>query len=131
MMSSDPEEKIIEWCLKTSQTIVKQLGFNHRECIYHRAFEVELRENHIPYESEVVIPILYKGYQVGHGRADIIVNKSIILEFKAVDKPVGDKEIKQLKKYLKYTNATNGMVINFCKSNCVNGYNIDYSIINN
>lgn len=130
-IDKDPEDRLIDWSLQYSQRIVKELGFGHRENIYHKAFEIELRDAGIPYETEVIIPILYKGQQIGHGRADLIINKKIILEFKAVDKSVGSKEIKQLKKYMTFTGIKKGIIINFCKSNGVNGYNIDYSIITN
>lgn len=126
----DPEEDIFKWCERKSSEIVKTLGRGHRETVYHNAFEVELKCNHIPYEKEVVIPIQYKGYQIGFGRADIIVNKQMILEFKAVNKTLGTQEVQQLKKYMEFTGISKGMLINFGKSNHVNGLGIDFIYCN-
>ena len=95
-----------------SQEIFKELGPGHRECVYHRAFEMELRNRGIPYECEVVVPIYYKGQFLSHMRLDLVVNKDTIIELKAV-KNIKDEEVQQLNRYLKATGLKNGYLINF------------------
>lgn len=129
-INTDPEEEIFRWCILKSSEIVSELGKGHRETIYHKAFEVELKNHHIPFESEKVIPIIYKGFQIGFGRADVVINNKIILEFKAVSQRVNTKDVKQLKKYMEYTGITKGIVINFGKSSNVNGLGIDFIYCN-
>ena len=41
------------------------MGEGYDECIYHKAFEVGLRLNKIDYESKSIVPVSYKGYNVG------------------------------------------------------------------
>lgn len=95
-----------------AQEIYKELGPGHRECVYHRAFEMELRNRGIPYECEVVVPIYYKGQFLSHMRLDLVVEKTTIIELKSV-KNVKDEEVQQLNRYLKATGIQNGYLINF------------------
>ena len=64
--------------------IFTTLGPGYSERVYHTAMEVMLRELHVPYESERNIQIPFKGHIIGYLRADIIVDNSIILEFKTI-----------------------------------------------
>ena len=91
--------------------VYKSLGSGYNEVIYHRALEVSLRLNGIDYQSEVITPIMYKGYNVGHGRVDIMLD-DLIIELKAVSKLTNDSVI-QIKNYMKHHKINNGMVINF------------------
>ena len=95
-----------------AQEIYNELGPGHRECVYHRAFEMELRNRGTPYECEVVIPIFYKGQFLSHMRLDLVVDKNIIVELKAI-KNIKDEEVQQLKRYLKATQFDEGYLINF------------------
>ena len=60
------------------------LGSGYLESVYQNALMIELRNRGIYAEKEVAIPVWYKGEQVGDFRADILVEKSVILELKAV-----------------------------------------------
>ena len=64
-------------------------------------------------EEEVPIPIDYKGQRVDAGyRADIIVDKSVLLELKAMDGLLPIHEA-QLLTYLRHTGVPVGLLINF------------------
>lgn len=100
-----------------SKKIYSTIGYGYKENIYHNAFSIELRKHGISFQSEVICPILYEGIQVGFERADIVIydneNMTYVLEFKAQIGPVGNKEIIQVKKYLKNFNVSVGILINF------------------
>jgi GxxExxY protein len=104
-------EKIIEICIN----ILAELKTGFNEVVYQKALELELRLLNVSYESERVIPIIYKELQIGFGRADIIINNEIILELKAVGK-LNIKATDQLENYLKFTGLKKGIVINFSQS---------------
>ena len=70
-------ENLLNSLIVITNDIYTSLGPGYNEVVYHRAFEVALRLNGLNYESEVVTPIIYKGYNIGHGRVDIIVDKKI------------------------------------------------------
>lgn len=98
-----------------AQEIYKELGPGHRECVYHKAFEIELRNRCINYECEVVVPIMYKGQFLSHMRLDLVVNKNIVIELKAL-KGIKEEEVQQLERYLKATGMKKGFLINFGSS---------------
>tara|TARA_B110000208_G_C11563565_1_gene356258 strand:- start:83 stop:505 length:423 start_codon:yes stop_codon:yes gene_type:complete len=98
------------------ENIMNDLGNDLSESIYHRALEVELRQNSYNYNSEVIIPIKYKGNPVGTVRPDIILDNKYILELKSVSGGLKNKEIQQLKVYLRHTEYNYGFLINFRSS---------------
>jgi GxxExxY protein len=111
----DPVVGSERWTIKKANEIYITLGRGYPECVYHRAFEYELRTAGIPYESEKLVPICYKGNQVGNIRADMIVGGDypMVLEFKAISGNVGIRELEQLGRYMKHLNIDVGIVINF------------------
>jgi len=105
--------------------IYSQLGPGFSERVYHNAMEILLRKDSIPYESERIIPIDFEGHNVGNLRADIIVNKELVLEFKAIKSLTEASEI-QAQNYLRLTGLKNALLINYppvnsheCEIRCV------------
>ena len=131
-----PEESknIILKIKELSEKLFKGIGTGFSEIIYHRSLEVELRENHINYESKKIIPIEYKNINVGYGEADIVVHydsKIIVVELKAVTNPPREIEIAQVKTYLRnIENSTIGVIINFPQPGTkIAKGNIDFKIV--
>lgn len=98
--------------------IHKKLGYGYKEHIYVSALNIHLHENNFFFNNEIIIPIIYKNIQLGYERADTIIYDPInlILEFKAQNNKLSNKEITQLKKYLKnYENGKikKGILFNF------------------
>lgn len=98
-----------------AKEIYKELGSGHRECVYHRAFELELRTLGIPYECEVVVPLFYKGQFLSHFRLDLVVDKKWVIELKAT-RSLKEDDTQQLKRYLKSSGIPHGYLINFGES---------------
>ena len=101
---------------KIVRDVYKSLGSGHAEAVYDKAMRVGLRLAHIKYESQKVIELKYKGYYVGQGFSDIIVqlgSKKVILELKAVGGSMGAAEEQQLKNYMKILNIKQGVLVNF------------------
>ena len=63
-------------------------------------------------ETEVPIKVYYKDHVVGDYRADLIVEKKMIVELKAVSTILPIHEV-QLVNYLTATGIDSGMLINF------------------
>ena len=87
-------------------------GPGYLEEVYKNALMVELRESGISAEKEVPIAVDYHGVRVGNYQADIIVEKSLILELKAVSALVVRHEA-QLVNYLTAIGIDEGLLINF------------------
>ena len=109
--------------------IYNSLGPGYNEVIYHRAFEVALRLSGIPYESEVITPIFYKGHNIGHGRVDIKV-PNFIIELKAVN-TLNNDAIIQTKNYMNQYSINTGMIINFGQTVKNNSKNLGIILIQN
>lgn len=92
--------------------IYEELGSGHRECVYHKALEYELRTRGIPYECEVVVPLLYKGSFLSHMRLDLVVDKTTIVELKAT-RSLKEDDSAQISRYMKTTGMQNGILVNF------------------
>ncbi len=102
-------------CIKM---VSNELGGHYKENIYQSAMYLELNLNGYITQTEVVVPIIYKGYYLGYERADIVLyNKNCeitnILELKSQNSRITAKEINQLRKYLKNLNCETGILINF------------------
>lgn len=92
--------------------VKKKLGLGHKEIIYQKAFEEELKEREIKYTREKQIPILYNGKKIGVYQPDFVVDEKIIIEFKSIPF-LGSKEKKQLWAYLKSSEYRLAFLVNF------------------
>jgi len=95
-------------CCRQIRTV---LGGSHLECVYHRALEVELRHQGICYESEVIVAIVYRGQFVGSARVDMVVEKELVVELKAVQKLLASHEA-QVSKYMHLLKLEKGLLVN-------------------
>jgi len=95
--------------------IYESLGPGYSESMYHRAFEVLLRQQGIQYETERIVPIVFEGHTIGNLRIDLIVDGTVIVELKAIAK-LNDAAKIQAKNYLKLTGLPKAILINFPQS---------------
>ena len=95
-----------------SDDIWASLGPGYSESVYHCAFEVALRSRKIYYETERIVPVFYEGQNVGHVRADLIVDRKCVIELKSVGK-LGETYRIQTQNYLKLLELREGFLINF------------------
>jgi GxxExxY protein len=95
-----------------AREIYSQLGPGYSERVYHNAMEVLLRENGVPYESERIITIPFKGHVIGNLRADIIINNEIVLEFKTI-RTLNDAAELQGRNYLHLTDLKTAYLVNY------------------
>ena len=99
----------------------RHLGPGLLESTYQHCLAHELQLQHIASKREWVIPVEYKGSHIECGyRVDLLVEDSIIVELKAVDrlKPI---HTAQLITYLKLANLRTGLLINFNVRKLVDG----------
>jgi GxxExxY protein len=92
--------------------IHKEMGFGFSEKVYESALEVLLKEPGMDPERQKEIFVYYHGKVVGEYKADIIVNKVVLLEIKSVEKLI-DAHDAQLLNYLKSTEFEVGLLLNF------------------
>ena len=92
--------------------VYRELGNGFQEVIYQRALEIEFSKNLIPFEREFIIPVLYKGEEIGTRRVDFLLFKRISLELKALIN-LEKVHFAQAINYLEAYNLEIGLLINF------------------
>ena len=100
--------KIIGCAMKVHRT----LGGGFLESVYQNALAYELQQAGLKAECEVPIKVFYDGVDVGEFYADILVDKQIIVENKAVEQLNPAHEV-QLVNYLTATTYNVGLLFNF------------------
>lgn len=97
------------------------LGPGLLESAYQRCLALELRKQGLTVEAEVPMPVNYKGEVLDCGyRVDILVEKSLILELKAVESILPIHQA-QILTYLKLSGLRLGLLINFHQPRLVDG----------
>lgn len=98
----------------------KHLGPGLLESIYENCLIEELRNNGFRVNSQVPVPIRYKGKLMDQKlRLDLLINNRVIVELKAV-KTMLPVFKAQLMTYLKLAEKSKGLLINFHCENIVN-----------
>jgi len=90
----------------------RNLGPGLLESIYESALCIELGLANLAFERQKQVPVMYKGHRLGDHRLDILVEDSVILELKSVDRfdPVFEAQILS---YLRMTGKPIGLMLNF------------------
>jgi GxxExxY protein len=95
----------------------RQLGPGLLESVYEACLKQEMSEKGLDVKSQVYVPIIYKGRDLGGKlKIDLLVNDLIIVEEKAAESIIALFEA-QLLTYLRIANKPKGLLINF---NCKN-----------
>ena len=88
------------------------LGPGFQEVIYQRALSIELQRLSLKFEQEMQMSIYYEGIPIGMRHVDFFVEKSIMLELKAVAR-LEDSHLAQAMNYCQAYNLPVGLLINF------------------
>ena len=76
--------EITETIIGCAMKVHNSLGKGFPEIIYQRAFLIELNKQAFTIEREVEQPVYYEGQMVGKRRVDFLINKTILVETKAI-----------------------------------------------
>jgi len=102
-------EKIIGCAIE----VHKKLGPGLLESAYEECLSYELKCAGLAFQRQVPVPIVYKDIKLECGyRIDILVEKTVIIELKAIEAlaPVHEAQILT---HMKFANKTIGLLINF------------------
>jgi GxxExxY protein len=90
-----------------------QLGPGLLESVYHSCLVDELKENGLKVQSQIHVPVNYKGKNLGGMlKLDLLINNLVVVELKAVEEMIPLYKA-QLLSYLKLTKMPKGLLINF------------------
>jgi GxxExxY protein len=107
--------------VNAAMKVHSKLGPGLLESAYETCLLLELKSQGLSVESQVLLPLTYEGTLVDLGyRIDILVERCIIVELKAVQK-VDPLHQAQLLSYLKLSGLRLGLLINFNTVSLKNG----------
>ena len=99
--------------LKGCFEVMRLLGHCFAESVYQKALTLELQEAGIQVDREARFPVLYKGWEVGIFVADLIADRSVIVELKAFDASLQPFHFGQCLNYMRVSAIPTGLVVNF------------------
>jgi GxxExxY protein len=92
--------------------VYNELGFGFLESVYRNSLYLALLEKGLVVEVEAPVAVFFRGKNVGDFRADLIINKTILLELKTAEQIVAAHE-SQVLNYLRSTSIELGIILNF------------------
>ena len=106
------DEDLIKEIVDATYEVRKRLAQGYLESTYENALIVELQMRGLFVENQVSMEVDYKGVVVGVFKADLLVEKRVIVEIKAVAQLNKIHEL-QLVNYLTTTHINHGILVNF------------------
>jgi GxxExxY protein len=107
------ENELAKIVVDTSLHIHQKLGPGLLESVYEAIVAFELGRQGIDFERQVPVPLVWDGMLMAESfRADIVVEKKLIIELKSVEKLIPVHK-KQLLTYLRITGIKLGLLLNF------------------
>ncbi len=104
----DPTQRIIG----IFYDVYNELGFGFLESVYRESMRLALTQAGLEAQTEVAIPVSFRGELVGVFRADLIVNDAVLIELKACD-ALAQGHQSQTLNYLRATVIEVALLMNF------------------
>jgi len=112
MLRTDVNNELTEAIIGAFYDVYNTLGYGFLEKVYENALKLELNKRQFKVESQRPIRVYYDGIVVGEYFADLLVEDTVLLELKSVEKLRVEHEM-QLFHYLKATGIELGLLLNF------------------
>jgi len=108
-----PQEEIIKAILDEAFYIHKSIGPGMLENVYKTCLAYRLRQKGLYVETEKPVAVVFEEIKMECGyRADIVVEKSVVIETKNID-AIAPLHVAQLLTYLRFLNMRFGLILNF------------------
>jgi len=112
-MKEHDENELSRIVFNAALTVHKILGPGLLESAYEECLFYELSKTGLKIERQKPLPLIYKEVRMDIGyRLDLLFNKKVIIELKAVE-TLTDVHLAQMLTYLKLSGCKLGMLINF------------------
>lgn len=107
-----PEGALTREIIGAFYCVYNALGYGFLESVYQRAMAHELTKRGIRVQREYLSEVLYDGVVVGHYRADMVAERTVVVETKASERLV-EADRKQMLNYLRATKLEVGLLLHF------------------
>ena len=105
-------DRISEQIIGAAFEVSNALGAGFLEKVYENALVHELKKRGLLVEQQKRVTIYYDGVVVGDYYSDLLVERLIIVELKAVSR-IENIHLAQCMNYLKATGSNLGLILNF------------------
>ena len=105
-------KELTEKIIGCTYTVYNKMGYGFLESVYEKCLLIELRKAGLKAEPQIPITVYYDEEVVGEFYADVLVEESIILELKSIQRILKVHEV-QLVNYLVATRKDVGLLLNF------------------
>jgi len=109
---SPDAERVMTETIGCAIAVHRELGPGYLESIYQKAMYIELQTHGLVFERERAVTVNYRGVEITGQRVDLIVERLIVVELKAVVH-LDDVHRAQVVSYLKTTKLRGGLLVNF------------------
>ena len=114
-------EEIASIAVDCGLKLHKDVGPGLLESAYENMLMYPLEKRGLRVERQVTVPIRYEGLSIEQGfRADLIVEKQILIELKSVERLLPIHRM-QVVTYLRFLNLSVGLLMNFSSDQFKNG----------
>ena len=110
--SDRPHSELTEQIIGIFYVVYNELRFGFLESVYQRAMFIAHRDAGLSVHREVEISVSFRSHEVGVFRCDLLVENSVLLELKAIDRLESSREA-QVLNYLRATRIEIGLLLNF------------------
>ena len=106
------DNELSEQVIGAAIEVHRSLGPGFLESFYEEALCLELNFLGIPYERQKAVEITYRNHKIREHRLDLLIDERLAVELKAV-KEVEAIHFTIVRSYVKASNATSGIILNF------------------
>ncbi len=107
------EEAIIKIVLDEAFHVHKKIGPGMLESVYKTCLAYRLQKRGLLLETEKPVPVFFEEVKMDCGyRADILVEKQVIVETKSIE-GIGPLQVAQVLTYLRFLGLRYGLILNF------------------
>lgn len=113
--ANEHERKHWDLCheiVKVFYDVYNELGYGFLEAVYEEALARALRDAGFHVDRQIPTPICFRGSVIGEYKADLLVDKVVLLELKAAQ-GIDPSHKAQILNYLRATEVEVGLLLNF------------------
>ena len=107
-------DPLTEVVLGAAFEVANVLGSGFLEKVYERSLARELLSRGVGCDTQVCLPVCYKGVPVGNYVADLVVRGTLVVEIKCVDH-LANEHLAQCLNYLRAASLRTALLLNFHK----------------
>jgi GxxExxY protein len=111
-LASLKHRELTEKIIGAFYDVYNELGHGFLESVYEKALAIAIAQAGMKVEQQVPVSVWFRGQQVGDFRADMLIDRNVLLELKAA-RTIEQAYEKQLLNYLRATDIEVGLLLNF------------------